>query len=391
MDKKSITLLGSTGSVGKQALDVADFHEMKVDALCFGSNIACGEEQIRKFSPRYCAVRDEKAAAELKTRTADTNTKIFAGDEGVCEMIQTASSDICLNAISGFAGLMPTLSALKSCRRLALANKETLVAAGDIVMSEAKRTGCEIIPVDSEHSAIFQCLAAGRKSEVSRLILTCSGGAFFGYTKEELRRVTVEQALGHPTWNMGAKITADCATLMNKGLEIIEAMHLFAMPVNKIDVVIHRESIIHSMVEYIDNAVIAQLGDHDMRLPIQYAFTYPKRATFAGKGRGLDFADIAKLTFFRPDEERFPLLALAKRMAKKGGCMPCVMNAANEAAVALFRAGKMPFYGIAETVGAVCDEFPFTENPTLSDIIAYNANAREMAEHYAAETYSPIL
>ena len=177
MDKKSITLLGSTGSVGKQALDVADFHEMKVDALCFGSNIACGEEQIRKFSPRYCAVRDEKAAAELKTRTADTNTKIFAGDEGVCEMIQAASSDICLNAISGFAGLMPTLSALKSCRRLALANKETLVAAGDIVMSEAKRTGCEIIPVDSEHSAIFQCLAAGRKSEVSRLILTCSGGA----------------------------------------------------------------------------------------------------------------------------------------------------------------------------------------------------------------------
>ena len=381
MDKKSITLLGSTGSIGKQALDVAAFHEMPVDAICFGANIACGEEQIRRFSPRYCAVRDEKAAAELKIRAADTKTKIFAGDDGICEMVERVASDICLNAISGFAGLMPTLSAVKSCRRLALANKETLVAAGDIVMNAAREAGCEIIPVDSEHSAIFQCLAAGRKNEISRLILTCSGGAFFGRTREELRGVTAKEALGHPTWSMGAKITVDCATLMNKGLEIIEAMHLFSLPANKIDVVIHRESIIHSMVEYIDNAVIAQLGDHDMRLPIQYALTYPERAV--SNGERLNFADIAKLTFFRPDEEAFPLLSLAKRMAEKGGNMPCVMNAANEVAVALFLSGKLPFYGISETVEAVCDAFAPKKAPTLSDIVADNACAREMAELYA--------
>ena len=386
-----IAVLGSTGSVGRQTLEVAARQGLSVDLLTANRDVATMEAQARAFAPRTVVMADPTAAAALQTKLADTSIRVLSGADAIPAAIGESRADTFVNAILGEAGLLPTLAVLDTGKRLALANKESLVVAGEIVMRRARERGAELLPVDSEHSAIFQCLAAGRKSEVSRLILTCSGGAFFGYTKEELRRVTVEQALGHPTWNMGAKITADCATLMNKGLEIIEAMHLFAMPVNKIDVVIHRESIIHSMVEYIDNAVIAQLGDHDMRLPIQYAFTYPKRATFAGKGRGLDFADIAKLTFFRPDEERFPLLALAKRMAKKGGCMPCVMNAANEAAVALFRAGKMPFYGIAETVGAVCDEFPFTENPTLSDIIAYNANAREMAEHYAAETYSPIL
>ena len=382
MDKKSITLLGSTGSIGVQALDVAAFHGMNIEALCFGSNIKLGEAQVRKFSPRFCAVFDEKAALDLKTRIADTETEIFCGTDGICEMTEAASSDICLNAISGFAGLLPTMSAVKSCRRIALANKETLVAAGDIVMNAAKEHGCEIVPVDSEHSAIFQCLQAGKKDEVKRLILTCSGGAFFGYTKEKLAAVTKEQALGHPTWNMGAKITIDCATLMNKGLELIEAMHLFSVPASKIDVVIHRESIIHSMVEYIDNTVMAQLGSHDMRLPIQYALTYPERAEAAGER--LDLVGLGRLSFFSPDYETFPLLGLARRMAETGGNMPCVMNAANEEAVGLFLSGRIRFSEIPELVMRVCEETARIEKPSLSDIIEENMRARALTAKYAA-------
>lgn len=382
MDKKSITLLGSTGSIGVQALDVADFHGMNIEALCFGSNIKLGEAQVRKFSPRFCAVFDEKAALDLKTRIADTETEIFCGTDGICEMTEAAGSDICLNAISGFAGLLPTMSAVKSCRRIALANKETLVAAGDIVMTAAKEHGCEIVPVDSEHSAIFQCLKAGKKDEVKRLILTCSGGAFFGYTKEKLAAVTREQALGHPTWNMGAKITIDCATLMNKGLELIEAMHLFSVPATKIDIVIHRESIIHSMVEYIDNTVMAQLGSHDMRLPIQYALTYPERAEAAGER--LDLVGLGRLSFFSPDYETFPLLGLARRMAEAGGNMPCVMNAANEEAVGLFLSGRIPFSEIPELVMRVCEETARIEKPSLSDIIEENMRARALTANYAA-------
>ena len=381
-NKKSITLLGATGSIGMQTLDVAAFHGMNIEAICFSSNIQLGEAQVRKFSPRFCAVFDEKAALDLKTRIADTKTRVFCGTEGICEMIEAASSDICLNAISGFAGLLPTMSAIKSCRRIALANKETLVAAGDIVMAQAKEKGCEIIPVDSEHSAIFQCLSAGKRSEVKRLILTCSGGSFFGYTSEQLRSVTKEQALGHPTWNMGAKITIDCATLMNKGLEIIEAMHLFSVPASQIDVVIHRESIIHSMVEYIDNTVMAQMGSHDMRLPIQYALTYPERA--ASAGTPLDLVELGKLSFFAPDEETFPLLALAKRMACIGGNMPCVMNAANEEAVSLFLAGRIHFPEIPELVTRVCEEFAYAEKPSLSDIIEANKRSRELTSIFAA-------
>lgn len=382
MDKKSITLLGSTGSIGVQALDVADFHGMNIEALCFGSNIKLGEAQVRKFSPRFCAVFDEKAALDLKTRIADTETEIFCGTDGICEMTEAAGSDICLNAISGFAGLLPTMSAVKSCRRIALANKETLVAAGDIVMTAAKEHGCEIVPVDSEHSAIFQCLKAGKKDEVKRLILTCSGGAFFGYTKEKLAAVTREQALGHPTWNMGAKITIDCATLMNKGLELIEAMHLFSVPATKIDIVIHRESIIHSMVEYIDNTVMAQLGSHDMRLPIQYALTYPERAEAAGER--LDLVGLGRLSFFSPDYETFPLLGLARRMAEAGGNMPCVMNAANEEAVGLFLSGRILFSEIPELVMRVCEETARIEKPSLSDIIEENMRARALTANYAA-------
>lgn len=382
MDKKSITLLGSTGSIGVQALDVAAFHGMNIEALCFGSNIKLGEAQVRKFSPRFCAVFDEKAALDLKTRIADTETEIFCGTDGICEMTEAAGSDICLNAISGFAGLLPTMSAVKSCRRIALANKETLVAAGDIVMTAAKEHGCEIVPVDSEHSAIFQCLKAGKKDEVKRLILTCSGGAFFGYTKEKLAAVTKEQALGHPTWNMGAKITIDCATLMNKGLELIEAMHLFSVPATKIDIVIHRESIIHSMVEYIDNTVMAQLGSHDMRLPIQYALTYPERAEAAGER--LDLVGLGRLSFFSPDYETFPLLGLARRMAEAGGNMPCVMNAANEEAVRLFLSGRILFSEIPELVMRVCEETARIEKPSLSDIIEENMRARALTANYAA-------
>ena len=382
MDKKSITLLGSTGSIGVQALDVAAFHGMNIEALCFGSNIKLGEAQVRKFSPRFCAVFDEKAALDLKTRIADTETEIFCGTDGICEMTEAAGSDICLNAISGFAGLLPTMSAVKICRRIALANKETLVAAGDIVMGAAKEHGCEIVPVDSEHSAIFQCLQAGKRDEVKRLILTCSGGAFFGYTKEKLATVTREQALGHPTWNMGAKITIDCATLMNKGLELIEAMHLFSVPASKTDIVIHRESIIHSMVEYIDNTVMAQLGSHDMRLPIQYALTYPDRAEAAGER--LDLVGLGRLSFFSPDYETFPLLGLARRMAEAGGNMPCVMNAANEEAVGLFLSGRILFSEIPELVMRVCEETARIEKPSLSDIIEENMRARALTANYAA-------
>ena len=382
MDKKSITLLGSTGSIGVQALDVAAFHGMNIEALCFGSNIKLGEAQVRKFSPRFCAVFDEKAALDLKTRIADTETEIFCGTDGICEMTEAAGSDICLNAISGFAGLLPTMSAVKSCRRIALANKETLVAAGDIVMGAAKEHGCEIVPVDSEHSAIFQCRQAGKRDEVKRLSLTCSGGAFFGYTKEKLATVTREQALGHPTWNMGAKITIDCATLMNKGLELIEAMHLFSVPASKTDIVIHRESIIHSMVEYIDNTVMAQLGSHDMRLPIQYALTYPDRAEAAGER--LDLVGLGRLSFFSPDYETFPLLGLARRMAEAGGNMPCVMNAANEEAVGLFLSGRILFPEIPELVMRVCEETARIEKPSLSDIIEENMRARALTANYAA-------
>ena len=382
MDKKSITLLGSTGSIGVQALEVAAFHGMNIEALCFGSNIKLGEAQVRKFSPRFCAVFDEKAALDLKTRIADTETEIFCGTDGICEMTEAAGSDICLNAISGFAGLLPTMSAVKSCRRIALANKETLVAAGDIVMGAAKEHGCEIVPIDSEHSAIFQCLQAGKRDEVKRLILTCSGGAFFGYTKEKLATVTREQALGHPTWNMGAKITIDCATLMNKGLELIEAMHLFSVPASKTDIVIHRESIIHSMVEYIDNTVMAQLGSHDMRLPIQYALTYPDRAEAAGER--LDLVGLGRLSFFSPDYETFPLLGLARHMAEAGGNMPCVMNAANEEAVGLFLSGRILFPEIPELLMRVCEETARIEKPSLSDIIEENMRARALTANYAA-------
>lgn len=378
-EQNHITVLGSTGSVGTQALDIAAYHGYTVDALAFGSNIKAGEEQIRRFTPRVAAVVDEDAAKELRILTADTGTRILSGADCICEMIDTLSSDVCINAISGFAGLRPTLAAIKKFPRLGLANKETIVAAGELVMQAAKKAGCQIIPVDSEHSAIFQCLEGNRTSGIRRILLTCSGGPFFGMKRDELRGITVERALGHPTWKMGAKITVDCATLMNKGLEVIEAMHLFGIESEKIEVVIHRESIIHSMVEYNDKAVIAQLGTSDMRLPIQYAVTYPERTD--SPCAPLDFAKLGKLSFYEPDRETFPLLALAEKTAKDGGILPCVMNAANEEAVTLFLNRKISFTDIFDLVESVVGTTENKQTPTIDDIEEANRCAREAVYH----------
>jgi 1-deoxy-D-xylulose-5-phosphate reductoisomerase len=377
--KKRITVLGSTGSIGTQALDVADFSGYDVHALAFGSNIRLGEEQIRKFKPEFVAVSDQKAAKLLRIAVADTETTIVDGDDCVCRMIPELQSDVCINAISGFNGLRPTLQAIRQFDRIGLANKETIVAAGETVKKSAAENRCEIIPVDSEHSAIFQCLEGNRKKEIRRILLTCSGGPFFGATADRLKNVTVADALGHPTWKMGAKITIDSATLMNKGLELIEAMHLFDVAPEKIEVVIHRESIIHSMVEYSDKAVLAQLGVSDMRIPIQYAVTYPER--IESPSEPLDFFKIGKLTFFEPDRAAFPLLALAEKTAQKGGILPCVMNAANEEAVAWFLKEKIKFTEISELVCEVVDNYRNKNDFTLSDIEEANTLARELVRN----------
>ena len=375
-EMKRITVLGSTGSVGTQALDVAERGCFKVDAISFGSNIKLGEEQIRRFLPKAVAVEDEGCAHKLRLAVADMQTEIFVGKDSVCEMIETLDSDICINAISGFAGLRPTLAAIKAFPRIGLANKETIVAAGEIVMREAAAISCEIIPVDSEHSAIFQCLRGENRGDVKRILLTCSGGPFFGKSVYELKDVTVEKALGHPTWRMGAKITVDCATLMNKGLEVIEAMHLFGVNADKIKVLVHRESIIHSMVEYNDHAVIAQLGVSDMRLPIQYAVTYPDR--MPSPCEALDLAKISKLSFYEPDKRTFPLLALAEDTAKKGGLLPCVMNAANEEAVSLFLNRKIGFTDIFELVTKTVESYQNKSAPSLAEIEDANHTVRDL-------------
>lgn len=372
--QKHITVLGSTGSIGTQTLDIARYHGYTVDALALGKNIRVAEEQIRAFHPKYVAVSDAESAAVLKDQIRDTDTKIFAGDLSVCEMLDEVSSDVCIQAMSGFAGLRPTLKAMERFPRIGLANKETIVAAGKLVMQRAKEMSCEIIPVDSEHSAIFQCLGGARRNSIRRILLTCSGGPFFGMTQDELRHVTARQTLSHPTWKMGAKITVDCATLMNKGLEIIEAMHLFDVSPEQIEVVIHRESIIHSMVEYSDKAIVAQLGVSDMRIPIQYAITYPSRMD--SQSEALDFAKLQKLSFYEPDRAAFPLLALAEASARKGGIIPCVMNAANEEAVSLFLSDKIGFSDIFGIVDAVTSSFDNILSPTLDDTEKANQAAR---------------
>ena len=371
MSVKNIAVLGSTGSVGEQALDVAAKQGFRVSAISANKNFLRVEEQARQF-------KVSAAAKELKTRLADTSVQVFGGESGICEMIGAEKRDCIVNSIIGEAGLLPTLAVIDSGSRLALANKESLVVAGEIVMARAREKGVEIIPVDSEHSAIFQCLKAGRDKEVKRILLTASGGPFFGRTREELKDIRVEQALAHPTWSMGAKITIDSATLMNKGFEVIEAVHLFGVPAERIQVTVHRESIIHSMVEYIDNSVIAQMSVPDMRLCAQYAVTYPDRCEAVIDQ--LDLFSIAKLTFAKPDTETFSLLACAIECIGKGGALPAVLNAANEVAVAEFLKGNIGFYTITESVTDVVSSMEYAKDiHDLEGIIQCDREARRRA------------
>lgn len=382
MTAKNLSILGSTGSIGTQSLEIAKKCGYCVSALSAYSNVEIIERQIREFKPKVAALVDEKAACELKIRTADTDTKILSGIEGVCECAASADADTVINGIVGMAGLKPTLTAIECGKKLALANKETLVAGGKIVMNMAKEKGVRILPVDSEHSAIFQCLQGKPSNKaLKKIILTASGGPFFGKTRDELKNVTVKDALNHPNWAMGAKITVDSATMMNKGLEVIEAAWLFGMPVSKIDVVVHRESIIHSAVEYDDNAVIAQLGLPDMKIPIQYALTYPER--YESPCHELDLAEICNLTFYKPDYETFKLINVCKNAFMRGGIAPAFANSANEQANLMFREGKIGFLDIGDIVERVASEAPSIPDYTLGDIEDADKLARESVIKYA--------
>ena len=373
-----ISLLGSTGSIGRQSLEVIAACGMTVAALTANRDVNRMEEQCRQFKPRLAVMMDPAAAADLKTRLVDTGIRVASGPEGLVEAATLAEADTVLTAVVGMVGLVPTLAAVRQGKRIALANKETLVCAGELVMDGADQYGAEIVPVDSEHSAIFQCLQGSQdRGEVKRLILTASGGPFWGWDKERIASATVEQALNHPNWSMGAKITVDSATLMNKGLEFIEAMRLYCMPPEKIAIVVHRESIIHSMVEYCDNAVLAQMGVPDMRLPIQYALTWPARTQAVAKP--LDLLTCPPLTFHAPDYDAFPCLSLALEAAKTGGTATAVLNGANEAAVGLFLAGKIPFGDIAKRVERALAGVPVVQAPTLEDVLAADEAARALA------------
>lgn len=377
---KNVVILGSTGSIGTQALEVIEEKQgFNVLALSANSNIELIEKQIRKFNPKFVAVPNEEKASELKIKIQDTNTKVLSGKKSLEEIAALPEADIVITGIVGIAGLLPTLAAVKAGKRIGLANKETLVTAGDIVMDTAQKTGSQIIPVDSEHSAIFQCMAArvndkNYDSELKRIILTASGGPFFGKKKEDLKEMTAKEALRHPNWSMGAKITVDSATLMNKGLEVLEAKSLFGVPLSKVDVLVHRQSIVHSMVEFADNAVIAQLGVPDMKLPIQYALTYPERLTMSDNA--LDLTKSA-LTFEKADTDTFKCLELAYHAGEVGGTMTTVLNGANEAAVALFLEGKIGFLDIADIVAGAMDSHKNILGPTVSDILETDIWARE--------------
>ena len=371
-----ISVLGSTGSVGTQALDVAQKFGLSVTSISANKNVKAVEEQARRFGVSSVAMADIQAASDLKLRLADTDIKVYAGNSGVCEMIAADSADTVVNSIIGEAGLLPTLSVIDKGARLALANKESLVVAGEIVMKRARERGVEILPVDSEHSAIFQCLKSGKNNEIKKILLTASGGPFYGYSKEELHKISVERALAHPTWKMGAKITVDSATLMNKGFEVIEAVHLFGVPARNVEVVVHSESIIHSMVEYIDNSVIAQMSVPDMRLCIQYAVTYPHRTEAAISE--LDLFSLSKLTFKRPDIDTFALLACAVYAIESGGALSAVLNAANEVAVDAFLNEKIGFYDITESVCETVKALSDAKSVhSLDGILDYDRTARE--------------
>jgi len=380
---KYVSILGSTGSIGRQSLDIISrLPEVKVAALTAGSNVTRMAEQCRQFLPELAVMATREAAEALKKELGGLAIRVSWGEKGLMEAASLEDVDCVITAVVGMVGLKPTLAAIRSGKRIGLANKETLVCAGELVMAEAEKYGSEIIPVDSEHSAIFQCLmGCGDRREVKRLILTCSGGPFFGMDAEQLNTVTKADALKHPNWKMGAKITIDCATLMNKGLEVIEAMRLYRMPIDKVSVVIHRQSIIHSMVEYVDGAVMAQLGTPDMRLPIQLALTYPER--IACPVEGLDLLKCGPLTFFEPDMEKFPCLRLAYECGKMGGTACPAMNGANEEAVAMYLRDEIGFYDIYRLVKHAVDTVPFIPNPTLEQILEADRLARQAVREMA--------
>ena len=374
--RRTLSILGSSGSIGRQALDVAAVCGHEVAAITVNRSAPMAEAQARRFRPRLAVAVDEDAAADLRTRLADTEVKVLSGREGLLEAASLPGADTVVTAIVGVAGLEPTLAAIACGKRIALANKETLVCAGELVMARAREAGAEIVPVDSEHSAIFQCLQGCRdRGEVRRLILTASGGPFFGWSREELARVTKAQALKHPNWAMGAKITIDSATLMNKGLEFIEAMRLYAVPPEQIQIVVHRESIIHSLVEFGDGAILAQLGSADMRLPIQYALTWPERTP--GPAKPLDLLSCPPLTFQRPDPEAFRCLGLALECAKRGGTSTAILNGANEAAVGLFLEDKIGFLDIPRLVETALARVPVLDGPGLDQILEADRAARQ--------------
>ena len=373
---KNVSILGCTGSIGRQTLEVVEQLPIKVVAMTAGTNVELMVQQCRQFQPELAVMSTKEAADRLASELGD-NTRVMWGMDGLIAAAEYESADTVVTAVVGMLGLRPTLAAIAKKKRIALANKETLVCAGELVMAAAKEYGAEIIPVDSEHSAIFQCLMGSHgKEEVRRIILTCSGGPFFGKNKEELQPITKADALRHPNWKMGNKITIDCSTLMNKGLEVIEAMRLYDLPLSQVDVVIHRQSIIHSLVEFRDGAVMAQLGVPDMRVPIRLAMTYPHRVE--NPAEPLDLFTCGDLTFHKPDEEAFPCLALAKEAALRGGTACAVMNGANEAAVALFLEDKIGFYDIPRLVRGAMDGVPFVENPDLAQILEADRAARAM-------------
>lgn len=371
-----VSVLGSTGSIGRQSLDVIGrLGGIRVSALTAGTSVQKMAEQCRQFRPQLAVMATWEAAQALKAELDGQQIEVAWGEEGLLRAATLPEADCVITAVVGMVGLKPTLAAIRARKRIGLANKETLVCAGELVMAEAEKYGAQIVPVDSEHSAIFQCLmGCGDKKEVRKILLTCSGGPFFGMEAEQLRRVTKADALKHPNWKMGPKITVDCATLMNKGLEVIEAMRLYRVPLEQVEVLIHRQSIVHSLVEFTDGAVMAQLGTPDMRLPIQLALTYPERVE--SPVERLDLTRCAALTFCHPDYEKFPCLALARDCAKRGGTACPAMNGANEEAVALFLADKIGFYDIYRLVAQAVEQVPFIQDPTLEEILEADRLAR---------------
>lgn len=375
-----IVLLGSTGSIGTQTSDVCRAHNIRIKALSAHHNLDLLEKQAREFLPEYVAVSDERNFGEIKSRLANTKIKILAGSDGLCELAALPCDKV-INAVVGMAGLLPTLAAISVGNNIALANKETLVAGGELVMNAAREKNVEITPIDSEHSAIYQCLLGAGDNKISKIILTASGGPFFGKTRSELENITREQALNHPNWNMGEKVTIDSATMMNKGLELIEAVWLFGVAPKQIEITIHRQSILHSAVEFEDGAIIGQLGSADMRIPIQFALMSPKRLSCPAKK--LSLTEIGTLTFEKPDENVFTCLSAAKKAIEMGGNAPCIINCANEAAVSLFLEEKIGFLQIGELVNAALSDVKYIQNPALSDIL----NTRIAAEEYVLSGY----